>query len=75
MLAPETVVTLEVTLIGILLVVIDEVHVLHPLLRLDDKLEPDSSKDVHYNKQLEGHHQNFELDLKALVVIRSRHSG
>lgn len=65
----------EVALVRIFLAVIDEVHVLDPALRLEHKREPDSTEDVHNNEQLEGHHENFELNFRALGQVRATDGG
>ena len=56
MLTPKVIIALKVPLVGLFLVVVHEVHVLNPALRIDDEGEPDAAKDVHNNEELEGHH-------------------
>ena len=56
MLAPKVIVALEVPLVGLILIIVHEVHVLNPALSLDDEGKPDASKHVHHYEQLEGHH-------------------
>ena len=73
MLAPPVFVALEVPLVRLGLSIVHEVHVLHPALGLDDDGEPDGRDDMHYDDELEGHHDDFQIDFDALGKVRLRH--
>ena len=69
MLSPKVFVALEVPLVSLVLSVVDEVHVLHPAFRHRHQGEPDCTENVHNNKEFEAHHENLQVDLRALRQV------